>query len=93
MIDRICKEAGILQEQILLIWAGITGANLVNELRLRAPDLPVLFISGFTNDALNDWTPDKQTNYLAKPFRAEEVVARVGELLGSKRLREANANL
>ncbi|MCR9260858.1 MAG: ATP-binding protein [Pseudomonadaceae bacterium] len=76
-----------------VVMPGITGANLVNELRLRAPDLPVLFISGFTNDALNDWTPDKQTNYLAKPFRAEEVVARVGELLGSKRLREANANL
>jgi CheY-like chemotaxis protein len=76
-----------------VVMPGITGANLVRELRLRAPQLPVLFISGFTNDALDDWTPDDLTNYLAKPFRGEEVVARVGELLGSTRSSRSTQNV
>ncbi len=76
-----------------VVMPGITGANLVRELRLRAPQLPVLFISGFTDDALDDWTPDEMTNYLAKPFRGEEVVARVGELLGSTRSSRSTQNV
>ena len=66
-----------------VVMPGISGADLMRDLRKLAPDLPVLFISGFTNDQLEDWGPDEQTSYLAKPFRGEEVVARVGTLLNS----------
>lgn len=62
---------------------GISGADLIRDLRNQAPDLPVLFISGFTNEELDAWGSDQHTNYLAKPFRGEEVVARVETLLSS----------
>jgi two-component system cell cycle sensor histidine kinase/response regulator CckA len=66
-----------------VVMPGISGADLVRSLREQAPNLPVLFISGFTNDELENWRPDKYTSYLAKPFRGEEIIARVGTLLGS----------
>ncbi len=66
-----------------VIMPGISGADLIRDLRNQAPDLPVLFISGFTNEELDAWGSDQHTNYLAKPFRGEEVVARVETLLSS----------
>jgi CheY-like chemotaxis protein len=64
-----------------VVMPGMSGADLVRKMRQRAPHLPVLFISGFTNDELDSWTTDESTSYLAKPFRGEEVVRRVQTLL------------
>ena len=64
-----------------VVMPGIAGTEFVKDLRLQAPNLPVLYISGFTNEALDDWIPDEQNSYLAKPFRGEEIVARVSALL------------
>lgn len=71
-----------------VVMPGISGAELVSKLRLTAPNLPVLFISGFTNEELDSWATDDCTNYLAKPFRGEEVVRRVQALLESGRNRQ-----
>ena len=67
-----------------VVMPGMSGADLVRKLRQGAPYLPVLFISGFTNEELDSWATDEYTSYLAKPFRGEEVVRRVQMLLDSK---------
>ena len=59
----------------------ISGADLAASLRLVEPDLPVLFISGFTQDHLEHWQLGDATMFLAKPFRGEEITDRVESLL------------
>ena len=71
-----------------VVMPDISGASLIRDLREQAPDLPALFISGFTNQELDEWQADDITAYLAKPFRGEEVVARVRSLLGTLRVSE-----
>jgi len=71
-----------------VVMPGLSGAELVRKLRETAPHLPVLFISGFTNEELDSWATDDYTSYLAKPFRGEEVVRRVQALLESGRGRQ-----
>jgi two-component system cell cycle sensor histidine kinase/response regulator CckA len=56
-----------------LMVPGMPGGDLAAELRGRWPDLPVLFISGYTSDAVladlvaNSTLPER-TRFLAKPF-------------------------
>lgn len=71
-----------------VVMPSISGTELVRSLRTRAPQLPVLFISGFTNEQLDSWQNDQFTSYLAKPFRGEEVVRRVQQLLESTHSRQ-----
>jgi len=68
-----------------VVMPSISGAEIVRRLRDKAPALPVLFISGFTNDELDAWELDTHTSFLAKPFRGEEVVTRVQALLTTVR--------
>jgi PAS domain S-box-containing protein len=71
-----------------VVMPGESGAHFVSEIRKRAPELPVLFISGFSNEELNTWEQNDITNYLAKPFRGEEVVSRVESLLNARMSRQ-----
>ena len=64
-----------------VVMPGTSGNELIRTLRERAPDLPVLFVSGFSDGELDSWASDEHTQYLAKPFRPEEVVARAEALL------------
>ncbi|NKB98306.1 MAG: response regulator [Pseudomonadales bacterium] len=66
-----------------VIMPGTSGSNLAAKLRSQAPNLPILFISGFTNAELDHWQTDERTLFLAKPFRGTEVVQRVELLLGT----------
>jgi two-component system cell cycle sensor histidine kinase/response regulator CckA len=61
-----------------VIMAGGTGPALAERLRLVAPDLKVLFISGGPRDRVK---PTPQTAFLAKPFTIAELVGSVTELL------------
>lgn len=58
---------------------GRTGAQLVDDLRQRAPALPVLVITGYSN-----LTPAQTEGIevLAKPFRRAELAERVAQLVG-----------
>ena len=59
---------------------GMSGVELAHAARQSRPNLPILFISGFADRALRaDGTPE---TVLQKPFRAEELNARVAAILG-----------
>lgn len=66
-----------------VVMSGMNGSDLVKRFRSQVPDLPVLFVSGAVSDELSDWEFDDITAYLAKPFRGEEIVARVEGLIGT----------
>lgn len=66
-VDRI----GVLITDLML--PGCSGAELVRRVRVLRPDLPVLIISGYAGDHLDQLDLDApRTEFLAKPFRLQE---------------------
>ena len=67
-----------------VIMPRVNGPQLAAELRGRMPDLPVLFMSGFTGDVLGErGVVEPGVELLAKPFLPFELLERVRALLCS----------
>lgn len=78
--------AGTCQPDLLVtdvMMPGLSGPELAAYCRGLDPDLPVLFVSGYTDDetgtALAD--PAERTGFLGKPFTIDDLLAEVGRLL------------
>ena len=68
---------------------GMSGRTLAERITTRHPGLAVVCMSGYAPEQLAaDGLLDPETPFLAKPFRIEQLVARVNEALS---LREAQA--
>jgi two-component system, cell cycle sensor histidine kinase and response regulator CckA len=65
-----------------VVMPGMRGPEVARRLRLAQPDLRVLFVSGYAEDALGPDGVLAFGAFLAKPFRTAELVARVAEVLG-----------
>ena len=64
----------------------LTGADLAKTVRATMPDLPVLFISGYSSgrlDAADLMSP--QTRFLRKPFKHADISAAIDSLLSESR--------
>jgi len=59
---------------------GLNGRQLADAARERRPGLPVLFITGYAAGALDGPLPEGMAT-LSKPFRLEELAARVAAML------------
>ncbi len=59
---------------------GMDGPSLANEVRARAPRLPIVFVSGYAEDAATD---DPRTVFHAKPFAPSELLRAIVALLDS----------
>jgi len=65
-----------------IVMPGLDGRALADELRRRFPRLRVLFVSGYTRDAIaRRGVLDSGTNFLQKPFTAATLLARVRGVL------------
>lgn len=60
---------------------GMNGAALAIHIAERWPDLPILFASGFSDTAAIERAAGKEARVVQKPFRIDELLAAVGELL------------
>ena len=61
---------------------GLNGRQLADHVRLLAPDLPILFSSGHTQDpVLRTAGRDPRTAFLAKPYRRAELASKLAGLL------------
>jgi two-component system cell cycle sensor histidine kinase/response regulator CckA len=60
---------------------GLTGPELVRQMRAERPALPIIFISGYTGDAEMDHPACRATEYIAKPFPLPNLLAAVRRLL------------
>ena len=65
---------------------GMTGPQMVEAIRKQRPEIPVLFASGYAEQALKDReTLIPQSKFIAKPYDAAELPRRVGSLLEARR--------
>jgi two-component system, cell cycle sensor histidine kinase and response regulator CckA len=65
-----------------LVMPGMGGHELVERLRARQPDLPVVFMSGYADKGMtSNSVLRKDTAYLEKPFTVELLVQRLREVL------------
>jgi two-component system cell cycle sensor histidine kinase/response regulator CckA len=60
------------------------GPTLLKELRRRNPDMKVIFVSGYAEDAFEKNLPERgQFAFLAKPFTLKQLVAAVKETMAA----------
>jgi two-component system cell cycle sensor histidine kinase/response regulator CckA len=60
------------------------GPTLLRELRTRYPDLKVIFVSGYAEDAFKKNLPEGESfNFLAKPFSLKQLVETVKQTLAA----------
>jgi CheY-like chemotaxis protein len=62
-----------------LAMPGMNGFELARAARQERPDLPVLFVTGFADMARSEDSANETV--LQKPFRADELTAKVAEAL------------
>jgi CheY-like chemotaxis protein len=60
---------------------GMSGQQVAAHLRVGRPDLPVLFISGFSDQAYARELNGPRSRFVEKPFSAEVLLERVAQLL------------
>jgi signal transduction histidine kinase len=64
---------------------GMNGRQLADAVRVQRPDLPVLFITGYAENAvLNHGHLDRDMQVMTKPFSGDEFGRRVSELVGGR---------
>jgi two-component system cell cycle sensor histidine kinase/response regulator CckA len=59
------------------------GPSLLKELRRRKPELKIIFVSGYAEEAFANNQPQGQHAFLAKPFELKTLVAKVKETMAS----------
>jgi two-component system cell cycle sensor histidine kinase/response regulator CckA len=65
-----------------IVMPGVSGPELVAELRRTMPKLRVLFVTGYSTEvALDGVTRDERTSLLQKPFTPDALMNALGELL------------
>jgi DNA-binding NtrC family response regulator len=58
------------------------GPELIKRVRSLRPDLPVLFMSGYSDSTFLDARALEDAEYIRKPFKAEELALKVRKALG-----------
>jgi PAS domain S-box-containing protein len=78
------EAPGLLLADVIL--PGMSGPDLIRRLRLRFPELPVLLMSGYAEEAARAQMKDWSIAFLPKPFTPDVLAQRITELLAPQRL-------
>jgi two-component system, cell cycle sensor histidine kinase and response regulator CckA len=83
---RICAQSGADIRLILtdVVMPGMTGAELRDRVNVLYPNIPVLFMSGYTSDVIvTHGVLKKGVQFIQKPFSIDELARKIGEMLVS----------
>ena len=75
-----------------LVMPGLSGAEVVKRLRKRQPTIPVVFVSGYAREALDETMLNTTTRFLAKPFPAANLIELIRTTLDDASLDKPAAN-
>jgi two-component system cell cycle sensor histidine kinase/response regulator CckA len=82
MIDKRVGEIAVLLTD--LVMPGMSGLELARAARERQPDLPVLCMSGYSEQTVRDRGGDGgEVDFIGKPFGPGELTDRIAALLRS----------
>lgn len=88
------KESGTEPPQILIsdvVMPKMDGPTLVREAKILFPELKVLFISGYAEDAFRERVSmDEEIQFLAKPFSLKVLARRIRAILGNTYIKETS---
>jgi two-component system cell cycle sensor histidine kinase/response regulator CckA len=59
-----------------VVMPGLDGPSLVEQVRLRWPDLPAILVSGYAEEMLKQGTMNSHTAFLPKPYTLHALLAR-----------------
>ncbi|MBC7897795.1 MAG: response regulator [Cytophagaceae bacterium] len=79
MVGPDCAGIDLVVSDVIM--PGMGGRDLANELRVRRPDLRILFISGYLDIDLAALGLDQRTRLLSKPFTRESLLRNIAVLL------------
>jgi CheY-like chemotaxis protein len=77
-LERIAPHAMILD----FAMPGMNGAEVAKRARERLPNLPIIFASGYSESAAVKSVQGKRSRVLRKPFKVDDLLAALIELLG-----------
>jgi two-component system cell cycle sensor histidine kinase/response regulator CckA len=82
-LDAAARHAGKIDLVITdVVMPGMGGREMVDQLSGTRPDTKVLYLSGYTEDAIVDQTRIDRTAFLQKPFTLQNLSRKVREMLG-----------
>lgn len=64
-----------------IVMPGMGGAELASRLASERPDVPILFMSGYTDDPMAHHFGRMPTLFLAKPFTAGALMSKIRQVL------------
>ena len=80
--DLVARDTGLIRLVITdVVMPQLSGLELAAVVARRRPDIKVLLITGYALGEALPEGPDAPTPVLAKPFTAQTLLTRVGELL------------
>jgi len=80
-------EAGGRFDLVLsdVVMPSMDGPAMAREIRKLAPDLPVLFMSGYAEEQLRRQIDIENVHFIPKPFSVQQICDKVGAVLGAGR--------
>jgi CheY-like chemotaxis protein len=82
---RMFEDGGRSIELLItdVVMSGMNGRQVMEHLREKKKHLPVIFVSGYTGDAiLRHGVMEEDVNFLPKPFTVETLARKIQEVLG-----------
>jgi CheY-like chemotaxis protein len=67
-----------------LVMPAMGGLELAEQLRLRKPDLPVIYISAYSEEPTLRPVHTRKLPFLAKPFTSLKLIAKIREMLDGR---------
>lgn len=65
-----------------VVMPDISGPDLARLAKQRWPDVRILYMSGYTDDELNDL--DRDAGFIQKPFTPTELMAKIADMLAKQ---------
>ncbi len=70
----------------VVLGGGMNGHSVAEKIKELRPDMPVLYMSGYTEDAIiHEGRLDPGIHFISKPFRRQEIARKLRDVLSTHR--------